>query len=210
MHDTAELTVNQYLLLAADTLPQPFHESDLVEAAWKAAPRLLGMTRKHDKYPSDNKVRAALSGDRGLVKRGWLERHDRLMYSLTRHGKAEAARLSNGHADRRPLGKIEPSRELEAELDRLLVSKAVLRLRAGVGDTLNRVDAFAFWGTQGPDGVDATLAAARECLVGGCVRLRSGREVGEAELAEVGRTNNWLALKFRRELEKRARERAVA
>lgn len=71
-------TLPELVLRAAETLPSPFSLTQLVIACWQLCPIKFCLAddgnRIHLNYPSDNKVISLLSGERGLVKRGLLER----------------------------------------------------------------------------------------------------------------------------------------
>jgi hypothetical protein len=216
MHDTAGLTVSQKILLAAADLEArgfvPFTAAALTVAAWKIDAKTFGLRGFEAAHPDNNRVECCVMGERGLARRGWLVKVGQKLYQLSRQGKQEAERIRTGDGSevslpkRRALAVIQPSPECEAELNRLLVSRAVIRFRGGNAMTLGRDDADAFWSHGDGEAVEAVVAAARACLVGGVVRLRSGREVREAELAEVSRVNAWLSVKFAREV---ARRKAV-
>jgi hypothetical protein len=207
MHDTAGLTANQKILLAARDLEargfKPFTIEALTVAAWKSCPKSFGLKGYESLHPNSNVIYASIMGEGRLVRRGWLEKKGPKLYELSAQGRAEAERIAGGDSGRRKTGVIQPSRECEAELDRLLVSRAVIRLRGGNALTLNRTDADAFWLHGDGEAVEAVILAARACLVGGVVKLRSGREVREAELSEVSLVNAWLSVKFGREMAKR-------
>lgn len=198
MHD-AKLTAPQTILLAAHRLDSAGHRPMTIEAltveSWKLDKGRFGLKGFVDLYPNANVVYAALMGSRGMVHNGWLKHAGPKLYELSKQGRKEAERLTNGDSDRLGrLGYIQPAPAVEAELVRLLDTKVVLRLRSNMGQTLNRTDAEAFWHNTDPDGVDETIRAARECLVDGSVRLRSGREVRDTELAELNRAADWLGL----------------
>ncbi len=62
------------VLRGAKTLPGPFSDSELVVAAWKHCPALLGLPGHEDEYPSDRRVYLTLVGKRGLIASGLLRR----------------------------------------------------------------------------------------------------------------------------------------
>lgn len=212
MHDTADLTKPQRIILAAAGLPEPFHESALVEAAWKADPRAFGMRTMEARYPDLNNVRTYLVGDRGLVGRGIFEKRGALTYALTSAGRKLAERLTAGGDTRFVLGRVQPGRDCEARLTRALMSRAVIRTRSGQRDTLNYADALDFWGAKAGDSpvvIDALrdvleryVREAGEAIVSGVCRFRSGQEVRAGELTELSRVNAWLGQRFGRELER--------
>ena len=81
------LTIQAALLRAAADLPEPFHETSLAEGAWRLAPTVVGAALRETLYPDLNKVRAALCGRTGPVKRGHLERVGTHLYRLTDEGR---------------------------------------------------------------------------------------------------------------------------
>src|SRR5215472_8974390 len=94
MNDT--LSQAQQLLLAAASIEQPFHESRLIKAAWIKDKLAFGMKTMEEEFPSDNKVRALLTGRRGLIDRGLFRKVGKLTYALTDAGEREAKELANG------------------------------------------------------------------------------------------------------------------
>lgn len=206
------LTGAQTLLACAADLPQPFHESDLAEAAWRARPDLFGMKTKETQYPDLNKTRTYLVGGRGLITRGLFEKRGPLLYSLTHAGKAEAAKLAAGGGLGRNLKRVQPRPECEARLARALLSPALIRWRGGQQAYVNWPDALAFWApfaagepaplAAGRESLAACVREARDAIVDGACRFRSGQQVRAAELDELVRLDQWLAQRFRRELER--------
>ncbi len=195
MHDA--LTVNQHLLLAAEKLPEPFHESDLAEVAWRSAPRLLGMTNKHDQYPSDNKVRSAMSGERGLVRRGWLVKAGKLTYTLSPTGRAEVERIKRGDPDepkRRALTIPKWPADLDTEVCRLLSTAAYRKWSAGLAYQLRSAEMTAYLDGDGDaarEFVSLMLADAREFVMAG-IPLACGRVVQPAELDGLVACHGWI------------------
>ncbi len=205
MNDTApRLTVAQKILLAAHRLELAGHAvnsaDDLAVEAWKVDPPTFCL-KGYPQYPNNNAVYATVMGKRGLAALGWLDKTAPKQYRLSVQGRKEVARLTNG-GGRQPLPRVQPTRPEEEHLSRLLQSRAVVRLRSNCGHTLNRSDATFFWQGHGPDTVDALIDHARDQLVTGHVRLRSGQEVSAAELDELARVNAWLDLRFGPELAK--------
>lgn len=71
--DTDNHTIPEKLLLAADAvakLQSPWPLAQLVVTAWKKWPQTFGLEGYEEQYPHSNKVISAMSGERGMVKRG--------------------------------------------------------------------------------------------------------------------------------------------
>jgi hypothetical protein len=60
------------LLRVARTIPQPFTLNDISVAVWRDCPDFFGM--KGYPYPDNHKVHYILSGDRGLIAKGLIQR----------------------------------------------------------------------------------------------------------------------------------------
>jgi hypothetical protein len=73
------VTRQDYLVLVARKLRQPFTAEELTVAAFEGYPLMFGLaepgrTAPNYRYPDHNKVLTALHGKRGLVARGELEK----------------------------------------------------------------------------------------------------------------------------------------
>jgi hypothetical protein len=75
----------------------------LAKLAWIRNKKCFGMKTMEDEFPSDNKVRALLVGERGLIRRGLFTKVGDLTYQLAAAGIEEAKRLSNGGRTRKKL-----------------------------------------------------------------------------------------------------------
>lgn len=197
-----DLTKAQKILLTIYRGRSPVGANDIVKACWEQWPGSFDL-HPHA-LPDSNAVLANLMGDRGLVRAGWLERVGPKLYKLSEQGNTEAARIARG-CGRSSLATIRLEKTQELELARLLKSKAFQRLRANMGEMLNASDALDFWDHGDADDVGALVDEARTCLVGGFVRLRGGQQVPAESLTFLERTNDWLGVRFARELERARR-----
>lgn len=214
------LTCTQKIILAASKLPESFHESDVTEAVWESDRPTFGMRTKEDLYPCSNKVRGYIIGARGLIARGYFIKVKPLVYSLTAAARAEAERLSNGHASRRPLHLNVIPRDLEDRLAAMLNSASFGRWRTGLSEAIGLPNARAFFGlarevAAPPGGLDELIDAtagvieqAERYLVGDSLTLRSGRVVSATELCRLRIFHAWLTNRFQIALE-REREKAA-
>jgi hypothetical protein len=220
MDAIADLTVSQKILVAASTLPQPFHESDLTEAVWQAHPKDFGMRHKHEKYPDVNRVRCCIVGERGLARRGWLVKQGQLTYALSRQGAEEVRRILAGddpQPKRRALAKIQVPKELEQQLVALFTTTAFRRYEEGMKREITYRDACRFWALAEiahGDAVDVALATvpravavAQTFVVGDVLALDCGMEIRRKELDRLTAVQKFLTEQFARNLEQQ-RKRA--
>ena len=93
----AEFTVPEKILLAAYQLEEagqsPFSAEALIVAVWQKNPRTFGLKGYAEQYPDSNKVLTSLMGEKGLARRGWLNKMGQKLYSLTREGRQVVRRL---------------------------------------------------------------------------------------------------------------------
>jgi hypothetical protein len=206
MDAIADLTVSQKILVAASTLPQPFHESDLTEAVWQAHPKDFGMRHKHEKYPDVNRVRCCIVGERGLARRGW----------LVKQGQRILAG-DDPQPKRRALAKIQVPKELEQQLVALFTTTAFRRYEEGMKREITYRDACRFWALAEiahGDAVDVALATvpravavAQTFVVGDVLALDCGMEIRRKELDRLTAVQKFLTEQFARNLEQQ-RKRA--
>ncbi|MDE2097143.1 MAG: hypothetical protein KGL39_07845 [Patescibacteria group bacterium] len=87
----AKTSIAEKLILAAHQLEvaelSPFGLEMLIVAAWKAFPDTFGLKGCSDLFPDANRVIAALSGERGMVRAGLLVKEGQKLYSLTCDGR---------------------------------------------------------------------------------------------------------------------------
>ena len=82
------------VLVALATLGKGAHTtSSLIVAAWKHRPDLFGLKGYEETHPCSRAVLCRLSGDSGLVPRGWVTRPDDSVVMLTPLGRTAAHTL---------------------------------------------------------------------------------------------------------------------
>lgn len=149
-----KLSVSDKLLLAAFQLEEsgtrPFSAEDLVVAAWRMFPDTFGLSGYRDDvgrlcYPDSNRVFAEVMGSKPIRKRGLLVKVGNKIYELTEAGRDLARRLSKKGAEN-SVPKAALGRKIEEHLKRLLISRAVEKIRNNRTEDLTFYDACAFWG----------------------------------------------------------------
>jgi hypothetical protein len=214
----AELTVSQKIILAAHRLEEqgqtPFTSEALTVASWKESPQTFGLKGFIDQYPDANRVLACIMGERGLVRRGWMIKVGPKLYSLSRQGKEEARRVLAGDDSpmpkRRALAQIKVPKDLEQQLEQLLLNTAYRRYKDGMKREITFKDACKFWGladnAQG-DAVDQALKTVpdlvdkvEKLLIGETIELSSGQMISQQELKSLGSANRYLSEQFTRHL----------
>ena len=82
-----DFTVPEKILLAADQLDKtgqsPFSAEALTVAAWQKFPKTFGLKGYTELHPDNNKILAAIMGEKGLARRGWLSKMGQKLYALT-------------------------------------------------------------------------------------------------------------------------------
>jgi hypothetical protein len=215
---TPELTLSQKILVAADGLEEagntPFSAEALIVASWRGNPRTFGLKGFAEQYPDSNRVLAAVMGERGLARKGWLLKVGQKLYSLSRQGKEEARRATSDGPDplpkRRALARIQVPKDVEARLVGLFTTTAFRRYEEGMRREITYRDALRFWGLaetahgeavdRALAGVPAVLAAAEEVVVGEAVELSNGQSVSREDLASVAGVHGFLCETFARHL----------
>lgn len=194
-----DLTKPQKLLAAAGALPQPFAESDLIEAAWKGDPKAFGLRGKEAAHPCSNTVRAYLVGAKGLVTKGYLARVAPLTYRVTARGAAETG---GARAPLREARRVDDSNGA-AEILRCLRSPTFTRYQSGLTASITWPMALEFWGSVGTY-LDRTRQ--RVETVGKAIGLAAGglsvgaRAVRADEAEALGRLHSYLLATFARKL----------
>jgi hypothetical protein len=211
----AECTVPEKILLAAFALEQegqsPFSAEALVVASWQKFPRSFGLKGYTDQYPDSNKVLSSIMGERGLAKRGWLEKMGQKLYTLTREGRVVVQRLQSG--DEAPTTADAPvriSRDQEKHLLSLFASSAVQKFEEGLKNELTFADACRFWSitenlhgealTARLDRVRALLADVERSIGTGSGELSTGRSLTREDLALLTGVHEYLEERFSRHL----------
>ena len=214
-----EMTVPQKILLAASRLEDkgdtPFSAEALIVGSWQANPRTFGLKGVAELYPDSNRVLACIMGEKGLARRGWLLKVGKKLYSLSRQGRDEVARLLDGGAapapKRRSLpARVKVSRGLEERLVALFTATAVRRFKEGLKREISFRDACRFWGLteemrgeavdEALNKVPATLTEVEKLFIGETVELSNGQIVSETDLKSITAVHDFLADQFGRHL----------
>ena len=202
------------ILRAAQRLEngQPFTANALVVAAWQLDHEAFGL-EGHAEYPDSNRVLWILMGQRGLVRRGLLERVGPKLYRLTSAGRdAIQSKLKKPIAKRSaPRPRATMAKAQEPTLRLMLSSAALDKHREGRKDELTFADACAFWGIGEQDAgsrVDARLALvetalrlAERSVEQGELTLSDGRVVAEEEVEAARRADDYLRVRFTRHID---------
>jgi hypothetical protein len=214
------MSVAEKLLISGFNLEKggksPFSAEDLVVAAWKRFPDTFGLAGHRDNsgrlsYPDSNRVFAEIMGSKPIRKRGFLKKAGTKMYQLTEGGR-EHARLLLEQDNRPSTEKAGLSREIEQQLRRLFVMRAVDKFSQGHPEEITFYDACAFWGISPRSSaieLEGKIANFREVLQsaqkvanGGSICLEhGGRTYGPEDLEALLRTHKYLLSRFTPELE---------
>lgn len=167
----AECTVPEKILLAAFQLEEagqsPFSAEALIVAVWQQYPRTFGLKGYAEQHPDSNKVLSSLMGEKGLARRGWLNKMGQKLYALTREGRQLVRRLRQDDSPPPPSEHVGLPREHDKLLQALFASTAVRKCQEGRKQDLTFADACRFWSItenlQGP-ALDARLQALRSAL----------------------------------------------
>ena len=167
----AEFTVPEKILLAAHQLEEagqsPFSAEALIVAAWQQNPRTFGLKGYAEQYPDSNKVLTSLMGEKGLARRGWLNKVGQKLYALTREGRQMVRRLRQEEPPPAPTETVELARDHDKLLQALYASTAVRKYQDGHKQDLTFADACRFWSITenlaGP-ALDARLKVVRTAL----------------------------------------------
>lgn len=215
MTPVAECTVPEKILIAALHLQEqgesPFSAESLIVATWKKFPVTFGLKGFADQYPDSNKVLSSIMGERGLTRRGWLEKVGQKLYTLTPDGRRVVQRLRHGEEETPPAESARKlSRDQEKQLLHQLNSSAIQKYQENRKDELTFAEACKFWGVNEDDQantLDARLARIRTALNGvdrvlsaGDVVLSNGRcaSLDDAEL--LFKVHDYLEARFARHL----------
>ena len=214
----AELTVSQKIILAAHRLEEqgqtPFTSEALTVASWKESPQTFGLKGFIDQYPDANRVLACIMGERGLVRRGWMHKVGPKLYNLSKQGKDEARRVLAGDDSpmpkRRALAQIKLPKDVERQLQDVMLSTAYRRFKEKMLREITFKDASKFWGLPDSaigDGVDEALSKVpklidkvEQLLIGDSVELSDGQHVSQAELNSLKAAHRYLTEQFTRHL----------
>lgn len=114
-NDLDNFTVPEKILLAGDelvrTTGQPsFTAEALIVASWRKYPQTFGLKGFADLYPDSNKILASIMGEKGLAKKGWLNKVGQKLYELTKEGRDAVKRLKAGEQAPAPVpARVQPS-----------------------------------------------------------------------------------------------------
>ena len=113
---------------------------DIVVRAFQRFPQEFAL-RGYSQYPDSSDIHKPLYGP---LKRAGFVRSGNKTFALTPHGVEEAKRLSGKSAAAGPADRI--SRDMEAELDRMLASEAFQLYVAATPDRILDTDFYSFLG----------------------------------------------------------------
>ncbi len=182
----AEFTVPEKILLAAHQLEEagqsPFSAEALIVAVWQQNPRTFGLKGYAEQYPDSNKVLTSLMGEKGLARRGWLNKVGQKLYALTREGRQMLRRLRQEEpaAAPAPTETVAMPRDHDKLLQTLYATSALRKYQEGHKQDLTFADACRFWSITenlaGP-ALDARLLAVRAALAEIERTVRKGQAV---------------------------------
>jgi hypothetical protein len=167
----ADCTVPEKILLAAFQLEEagqsPFSAETLIVSVWQQFPRTFGLKGYADQHPDSNKVLSSLMGEKGLARRGWLNKMGQKLYALTREGRQLVRRLRNDEPAPLPTESVKLPRDQDKLLQTLFASTAVRKYQDNRKPELTFADACRFWSiTENLQGaaLDDRLATVRASL----------------------------------------------
>jgi hypothetical protein len=167
----ADCTVPEKILLAAFQLEEagqsPFSAETLIVSVWQQFPRTFGLKGYAEQYPDSNKVLSSLMGEKGLARRGWLNKMGQKLYALTREGRQLVRRLRNDEPAPLPTENVKLPRDQDKLLQTLFASTAVRKYQDNRKPELTFADACRFWSiTENLQGaaLDDRLATVRAAL----------------------------------------------
>lgn len=206
-----EATLPEKILLAAAQLEEqgqtPFTAEALIVTSWEKYPRTFGLKGFEEKHPDSNKVLASIMGEKGLARRGWLNKAGQKLYTLTREGKAVVRRLLTGESSPpKPAAAVRLEREQDRLLQSLLSSTAWEKYRETRQQELKFADACRFWGITenfaGPalddrlDNIEVALAETEGRIGMGSATLSSGQSIGAEEIGQLCDLQGYLRQRF--------------
>ncbi len=217
MNSIAECTVPEKILLAGFQLEEqgqsPFSAEALIVVAWQKYPRTFGLKGYDDQYPDSNKVLASIMGEKGLARRGWLNKMGQKLYSLSNDGRRAVRRLLQGEEAPETVKRERPiklSKDQDKLMQGLFETSAYEKCREGRHQELTFADACRFWGiTENQSGeiLDARLDHVRaaladiERIVGmSSANLSDGHNIGSDDVAQMCQIHTQLTQRFGRHL----------
>lgn len=136
------------VMQVAASLKQPFHESLLTVACWKADPQLFGLYGYENEHPSNNRVRALLAHKGSPLHRRYLEKVAPLTYRITPLGIAQFRHVNTQKQENnkeRIIRYVTPDK-VRAYITRQLTSQAFTKFRSGVKENISYEMACFFLG----------------------------------------------------------------
>jgi hypothetical protein len=213
----AECTVPEKILLAASQLEEqgqsPFSAEALIVAAWQKYPRTFGLKGYDEQYPDSNKVLASIMGEKGLARRGWLNKMGQKLYSLSPEGRRAVRRLLQGEDQPESIKSERPiklSKEHDKLLQGLFETSAYEKFREGRQQELTFADACRYWNITenlSAEALDARLDHLRAALAeiernlgAGSANLSDGHNIGSEDLTLLCDIHRNLLQRFSRHL----------
>jgi hypothetical protein len=214
----AECTVPEKILLAASELEgrgeTPFSAEALIVCSWKGHPKTFGLKGFADFHPDSNKVLASIMGEKGLAKKGWLQKVGQKLYVLTEDGKEVVQRLRQGETvtlSRAAKSVKAPGfpPELEIFVQSIFDSAAFTKFQEQRRAEIIFVEACKFWGisesmtTDAIDNRRLTFADTLKQLkveVKPSTMLSNGRSLDPEDLDFIIRVHEFLQDRFSRNL----------
>jgi hypothetical protein len=204
------------ILLAAHKLQEqgqsPFSAEDLIVASWKQFPRSFGLKGYAEQHPDSNRVLSSIMGERGLARKGWLQKEGQKLYSLSKEGQRICRRLNDedtAEPDEAPDNSPTLPREEEKLLVSLLDSSGHEKLKKNKAHDLSFADACRFWGLADhlpADAIDSRLEMVQHALdhaekisAKGSIRI-GHRDISRGEMEMLRDTNEHLQERFSRHL----------
>jgi len=214
----AECTVPEKILLAASELEgrgeSPFTAEALIVCSWKNYPKTFGLKGFWDLHPDSNKVLASIMGEKGLAKKGWLDKVGQKLYVLTEDGREVVQRLRQGEPVTlsRPAKSIKTGgfpQELEIFLQAIFDSAAYTKFQEQRRAEIVFIEACRFWGLA--DGISAEAIDIRMMEFADTLKLvkaeikpntmlSNGRSMDNEELDFIMKVHEFLLDRFGRNL----------
>ncbi len=214
----AEYTVPEKILLAASVLDKrgetPFTAEALIVCSWKGHPLTFGLKGFADQHPDSNKILASIMGEKGLAKKGWLQKVGQKLYILTDDGRDVVQKLQQGEPVTlsRPAKSIKiPSfpPELESFVQLIFESAAFTKFQEQRRAEIIFVEACKFWcisETMTTETIDAKRLIFADNLkqlkveVKPSTMLSNGRSLDPEDLDFIIKVHEFLQDRFSRNL----------
>jgi len=208
----AEYTLSEMILLAARTLEEheqsPFSAEDLIVESWKQFPRAFGLKGYQEQFPDSNRVLSSIMGEKGLARKGWLDKMGQKLYQLSKEGRRVIRRVTDGFGDGEP-GDEHLPREQEKLILGLLDSTAARKFASKKSFELSFGDACRFWSINdnlSGEALDEQLRELEKALsaaerIAGKGSLAVGhRDLSTADIEQLREVHDHLQDRFTRHL----------